>query len=290
MKAALIGKNTSGSLTPKLHEQEGKAQGFAYSYSRIDPSETHPDLQSVSECLEWAEAHGLAGVNVTYPFKNDAVAYVDELSPIARKLASVNTVVFRDGRRIGHNTDYGGFSKALEEVLQNQCKTTCVLFGAGGAASAVGLALLDAGVQNLTVIDPQQNRAKELSESLSALRPGCTIAHSRLCSYDTLVKANGVVNATPLGMGLDQRKSFDPAKLTLGTWVADIVYFPLETPLLQTARTCGLTVMSGRGMAFHQAAEAFQLITGRQANVARMSAHFSALLEEKTPHSETEHV
>ncbi|WP_422048135.1 shikimate dehydrogenase [Shimia sp.] len=289
MKAALIGEKTSGSLTPKLHEQEGKAQGFAYSYSRIDPPETHPDLQSVSECLEWVEAHGLAGVNVTYPFKNDAVAYVDELSPIARKLASVNTVVFRDGRRIGHNTDYGGFSKALEEVLQNQCKTTCVLFGAGGAASAVGLALLDAGVQNLTVIDPQQDRAQELSESLSALRPGCTIAQSRLCSYDTLVKANGVVNTTPLGMGLDQRKSFDPAKLTLGTWVADIVYFPLETPLLQTARTCGLTVMSGRGMALHQAAEDFQLITGRQANVARMSAHFSALLEEKTPHSETEH-
>ncbi len=290
MKAALIGEKTSGSLTPKLHEREAKAQGFAYSYSRIDPCETHPDLQSVSDCLEWAEAHGLTGVNITYPFKNDAVAYVDELSPIAEKLASVNTVVLRDGRRIGHNTDYGGFSKALGEALQNQRKTTCVLFGAGGAASAVGLAALDAGVQKLTVIDPQQDRAQKLSDRLSALRPGCTIAPSRLYSDDILVKANGVVNATPLGMGSDQRKAFDPAKLTLGTWVADIVYFPLETPLLQAAKSCGLPVMSGRGMALHQAAEAFQLITGRQANVARMSAHLSVLLEEKTPHSETEHV
>ncbi|MEC8196048.1 MAG: shikimate dehydrogenase [Pseudomonadota bacterium] len=290
MKAALIGEKTSGSLTPKLHEQEAKAQGFAYSYDRIDPSKTHPELHSVSDCLEWAEANGFAGVNVTYPFKNDAVAYVDELSPIAEKLASVNTVVLRDGRRIGHNTDYGGFSKALDEALQNQRKTTCVLFGAGGAASAVGLAALDAGVQKLTVIDPQQDRAQKLSDRLSALRPGCTIAPSRLYSDDILVKANGVVNATPLGMGSDQRKAFDPAKLTLGTWVADIVYFPLETPLLQAAKSCGLPVMSGRGMALHQAAEAFQLITGRQANVARMSAHLSVLLEEKTPHSETEHV
>ncbi len=290
MKAALIGEKTSGSLTPKLHEQEAKAQGFAYSYSRIDPSETHPELQSISDCLEWAETNGFAGVNVTYPFKNDAVAYVDELSPTAKKLASVNTVVFRDGRRIGHNTDHGGFSKALDEALQNQRKTTCVLFGAGGAASAVGLALLDAGVQNLAVIDPQQDRAQELSDRLSALRPGCTIAPSRLCSDDILVKANGVVNATPLGMGLDQRKALDPAQLTLGTWVADIVYFPLETPLLQAAKACGLPVMSGRGMALHQAAEAFQLITGHQADLARMSAHLSALLEEKTPHSETEHV
>lgn len=290
MKAALIGEKTSGSLTPKLHEQEAKAQGFAYSYDRIDPSETHPDLKNVSDCLEWAEARGLAGVNVTFPFKNDAVACVDELSPTAKKLASVNTVVFHDGRRIGHNTDHSGFSKALEDVLRIQCKTTCVLFGAGGAASAVGLALLDAGVQKLTVIDPQQDRAQELSDRLSALRPGCTIAPSRLCTDDILVKGNGVVNATPLGMGSDQRKAFDPTKLTLGTWVADIVYFPLETPLLQAAKACGLPVMSGRGMALHQAVESFQLITGHQADLARMSAHLSALLEEKKTNSETEHV
>lgn len=290
MKAALIGKNISSSLTPNLHVQEANSQGFSYSYSRIDPSETHPDLQYISDCLHWAEDQGVAGVNVTHPFKNEVVAHVDELSPIATKLASVNTIVFRDGRRVGHNTDYHGFLTALQLSLPNHTKTTCLVFGAGGAASAVGLALLASGVQNLTIIDPQENRARDLSEKLRGLRPDCALSHSRRCTNDILVRTNGVVNATPLGMGGDQRKAFDPRKLTLGTWVADIVYFPLKTPLLQAAKACGLTVMSGRSMALHQAAEAFQLLTGRQANVERMNAHFSALLEEKIPRSEAEHV
>ena len=164
MKAALIGKKHIQFPYPESYMCKRRSpKAFPIATAELTPSETHPDLQNISDCLHWAEDQGLAGVNVTHPFKNEVVAHVDELSPIATKSASVNTIVFRDGRRVGHNTDYHGFLTALQLSLPNHTKTTCLVFGAGGAASAVGLALLDSGVQNLTIIDPQEKpRARSL--------------------------------------------------------------------------------------------------------------------------------
>lgn len=278
MKAALIGRKISASLTPRLHEDEARAQGFPYAYTRIDAAEGANSEMGIAQFLEFAEASGCAGVNVTYPFKIEATEHVDELSPTAKVLGSLNTVQFRHGRRIGHNTDYSGFAESFEETLRDCDRSHCILLGAGGAGSAVGLALLDGGVEHLVISDPLVAKAQSLRSKLAQLRPDKTVTATSKPEPADLQRTCGVVNATPLGMAGDSRMALDPETLPQSAWVADIVYFPLQTPLLQKAKQCGLRTMPGSGMAVYQAAHAFELITGRRPEKERMKANLAALL------------
>ena len=277
IKAGLIGHGIAASLTPSMHEAEGAEQGLVYSYSRLDIAEPEYSHMSLSKLLDHAQTQEFAGVNITHPFKIDALGFADEVSPIAKDIGAINTMVFKDGKRIGHNTDYIGFRSALA-AEQGLGSIQCVLLmGAGGAGGAVALALLDQGCDRLVICDPSGQRAKDLAQRIGQLRPQKSLQGVTDLKTVDPTQFDGVVNATPLGMVSHPGMSIDPVVLAANAWVGDIVYFPLNTQLLNTARAAGRAVMSGRGMAIYQAVAAYELFTGIKANPQRMTQKFISL-------------
>ena len=277
IKAGLIGQGISGSLTPAMHEAEGKAQGLDYRYVRIDT--TLPELQEkpLPCLLRDVEERDFSGINITHPFKNCVVEHCDWLSDTAKILRSVNTVLFRDSKREGHNTDYIGFRSALRQSPQLGRIDNVLLIGAGGAGAAVALALIDQGCTSLSIYDLDQSKAEGLAQLLNQARQNVSIAVQSHISGFNVKALDGVVNATPLGMAGYPGTAIDPHTLSSRCWVADIVYFPLETALLRESRKRGLVTQSGAGMAVFQAVAAFNLITGKAADATRMWDGFVAL-------------
>jgi shikimate dehydrogenase len=182
----------------------------------------------------------------------------------------VNTVVFRDGKRFGHNTDLWGFARAFAEGIGEAVGEHVLLMGAGGAGVAVAEALLAAGVEELVIQDKDATRALELAENLNA-RLGPNRTHA-LRSTDQGGKIDGLVNATPVGMASNPGIPIDDGLLTPDIWVADIIYFPLETELLRRARHRGCRTMNGSAMAIYQAVSAFELFSGFRPDSDRMKA------------------
>lgn len=277
IKAGLIGHGIAASLTPPMHEAEGQAQGLGYSYSRLDVAEPEYSEMSLAKLLDFAQSQGFAGVNITHPYKIDAVGFAQELSPIAQDIGAINTMVFKDGKRIGHNTDYIGFRSALAAEHGLGSIQSVLLMGAGGAGGAVALALLDQGCDRLVICDPSGRRASDLAHRIAQLRPQKSVQGVMDVTSLDPKKFDGVVNATPLGMTSYPGMSIDPNVLSADAWVGDIVYFPLNTQLLNTARAGGHAVMQGRGMAIYQAVAAFELFTGTKANPDRMTQKFISL-------------
>lgn len=277
IRAALIGAGIGASRTPAMHMAEGRAQGLAYHYDLIDTA-GRPGAD-IGALLAEAEAVGCRGVNVTHPFKQAALAHLDSLSPAAEAVGAVNTVVFEDGRRHGHNTDCWGFAEAFARELAEAPREVVLLLGAGGAGGAVAEALMAQGVGLLLIRDSRQEAAETLAQRLAA-RHGAARVEAVSPGTEALAaaaqRACGLVNATPIGMASHPGLPLPAALIRPRHWVADIVYFPLETELLATARARGCRVMSGAGMAVFQAVRAFELFTGRKADPDRMRAAFEA--------------
>ncbi len=269
----LIGRGIGPSRTPRMHEVEGARLGLRYVYRRLDLDLISDPVPSLADLLRAAELCGFAGVNVTHPFKRDAVALVDEVSAPARAIGAINTVVFQAGRRIGHNTDVLGFAESFRREMAEMPRDTVLLLGAGGAGAAVASALLEIGVTRLLIADAQPARARDLSAQLSA---GARAAEVEAIADPLMVlgAVDGVVNATPIGMADHPGTPIPTGALAVRHWVVDIVYFPLETAFLAAARAAGCRVLSGAGMAVHQAAGAFELFTGVAADAERMRATF----------------
>ena len=273
--AGLIGTGIQKSLTPAMHEREGAAQGIPYIYKLIDLDTLGLPASALADLLIAAERMGFSGLNITYPCKQAVLPLLDDLSHEARELGAVNTVVLQGGRRIGHNTDWWGFAEAFKRDLADVAVGCVVLLGAGGAGCAVAHALLKLGVRELIVVDPDAQKASELAQSLQKrFGPGRAIVG---VAKDAMVRADGLVNATPIGMAKHPGMALEPSLLRPSQWVADIIYFPMETELLRRARGIGCRTMSGGGMAVFQAVEAFRLLSGRPANPDRMQAHFKEL-------------
>jgi len=283
ISAGLIGHGIAGSLTPALHEAEGKALGIDYRYQLIDTSLPANAAHALSHLISEAEGSGYAGVNITHPYKVEVCSALNRLSPQAARVGAVNTVQFRDGERIGHNTDVTGFAAAFHAEMAQASKRKVLMLGAGGAGAAVAEALMGLGVQALLIHDKAGVRSQDLAVRTAPRHPhGQVIAASSLADID-FSTIDGVVNATPIGMHGHPGTAIDPCLLQPGMWVADIVYFPLETALLRRAKEIGCRTMTGGGMAVHQAAEALALITGKQADAARMAASFFDLINHRTP-------
>ncbi|WP_030452892.1 shikimate dehydrogenase [Herbidospora cretacea] len=290
----LIGSGIGPSLSPALHEHEADHHGLRYLYRRIELTAPIGDL------IRAARLSLYDGLNVTHPVKQTVIDHLDELSPDAAKLGAVNTVLFRDGRAIGHNTDWTGFAESFRRGLPGAPIRHVVQLGAGGAGAAVAHALLTLGAERLTVVDVDLTRAEELASRLNApdLPPDATPAArpttrrnmpeyagaGRLRAAASgelpalLAEADGVVNVTPVGMAAYPGTPLDPASLRPGLWVADVVYRPLETELLRHARRLGCRTLNGSGMVVFQAAGSFRLFTGVEPDVERMLAHLSELI------------
>jgi shikimate dehydrogenase len=276
--AGLIGAGIQASRTPSLHEHEGDAQGIRYLYRLIDLDALNLDITALPQLLDGAQRSGFTGLNITYPCKQAVIGFMDALAPEARSIGAVNTVVFKDGQRIGHNTDCLGFAEGMRRGLNDAPRRNVVQMGAGGAGAAVAHALLSEGVERLTLFEVDAERGRSLVDNLNAhFGPGraCT----GLDLPDAMARADGLVNTTPVGMSKLPGTPLPLELLHAALWVADVIYFPLETRLLAHARRLGCRTLDGSYMAVFQAVKAFELFSGRAADSQRMQAHFHSMDE-----------
>jgi shikimate dehydrogenase len=272
----LIGSGIQSSRTPALHEREGAEQGLAYVYKLVDLDALGLTLDALPELLTAAKRFGFAGLNVTHPAKQAIIPFLDGIAPDARALGAVNTVVFEAGRAVGHNTDWWGFAESFRRELPDVPRARVVQFGAGGAGAAVAHALLTLDVGTLTIVDTELARAEQLAAQLAS-RFGAERAMAATDVAGAVGAADGIVNTTPVGMAKYPGLPLDGALLRAGLWVADIIYFPIETELLRRARALGSRTMGGGGMAVFQAVGAFRLFTGIEPDAERMAEHFAGM-------------
>jgi len=222
---------------------------------------------SAKEAVEALVPLGIAGLSVTMPHKAAVAELVDERSPIAQRLGAVNSVVVRDGRLVGTNTDGQGFVEALVRGTGfGPAGKRCVVIGAGGAARAVVLALAEAGASEIVVVARRPDAA--------AAAASLADARGRVGSARDAPEADLVVNATPVGMVGDGSGSHTPVvpaeALGRGQVVVDIVYEPAETEWMAGAARRGAVVLGGLGMLVHQAAGQLALWTGLEPPVEAM--------------------
>ncbi|MBW4037066.1 MAG: shikimate dehydrogenase [Proteobacteria bacterium] len=243
--AGVIGWPVAHSRSPLLHGTWLKRHGIDGAYL---PLPIRPEDFAV--CVAALARMGFVGANVTIPHKEAAFALCDEVAPSARRAGAVNTLVFRDGRMVGSNTDGVGFMANLRAHGVDPAAGPALVLGAGGAARAIGAALLDAGV-----VVHFCNRTEDRAARLAATIGGGVIG------WEDRAAALGdhalVINTTSLGMAGHQSLTLDLARAPAGLAVADIVYVPLETPLLAAARARGLRAVEGLGMLLHQAVPGF---------------------------------
>ncbi len=274
VQVGLVGRGIGSSRSPAMHEREGARIGLGYLYVLLDFDRLDlPDTQ-LAEVIDAAQAAGFAGLNITHPFKQSVIPLLDALSPEASAIGAVNTVLFRDGRKIGHNTDSWGFAESFRESLGDVPTDRVVQFGAGGAGAAVAHALLTQPMGELAICDIDVERAQLLRDRLVG-RFGARIAVLEPENAG-LATSSGVVNTTPVGMAKYPGLPFDRSMLEPRHWVAEIIYFPPETELLRYARTLGCRTLGGTGMAVYQAVKAFELFTGIAPDRDSMIAHFKA--------------
>lgn len=272
VRVGLVGSGIGLSRTPGMHMAEGHELGLDYRYELLDvDTMSAPDLATI---LDTAEAEGFAGLNVTYPYKREVMDLLDELSDAATKVGAVNTVVFDNGRRRGHNTDFWGFAESLRQGLPDAVRKTVLLLGAGGAGGAVAHALKDTGVETVLIYDTNTAAAQTLASAVG----GEAVADLA----DAAARADGIVNTTPMGMAKLPGLAIPAELIEARHWVADIVYFPRQTQLLITAAGKGCRVLDGSGMAVFQAVRAFELFSGLKPDAARMRATFEAFETNRT--------
>jgi shikimate dehydrogenase len=269
----LIGSGIGQSLSPALHEREAGQFGLRYLYQRLDLDVLDLPAARTGELIAAARLAGYTGFNVTHPCKQVVLEHLDGLSPEATDVGAVNTIVYTDGKAIGHNTDLSGFTRSVRQGLPDAPMNHVVLVGAGGAGAAVSHALLAMGTKKLWLFDKDIDRAEELRGRLGAdrvLRP-----HELA---DAIAEADGLVHATPTGMAAHPGMPVPREVLRPDLWVADIVYRPLDTELVVAARAAGCRVLDGGMMAVFQAADSFRLFTGREPDTDRMLRHFATLV------------
>jgi shikimate dehydrogenase len=268
----LIGAPIASSAAPAMHEQAADALGVRCHYQLIEFA--NADAATLRALLDGVRRLGFAGVNVTFPYKEAVVPLLDEMSPAARAIGAVNTVVVRGGRLIGHNTDSTGFARAIGDLVAGSKHGAVALIGAGGVGKAIAFALADLGIAGLNIFDADRAKAEALSSQLHG-RLQARVADDVAGALQGVV---GMVNGTPVGMLPDRGMAVPEALLHRDLWVADAVYTPLWTPLLLAAKAKGAKVMTGRELAIYQAADAFELFTGLKPPVAAIGNAFDAVM------------
>jgi shikimate dehydrogenase len=261
-EVGLIGAGIGPSLSPALHEREAAELELDYAYRLIEVGD-----EDVGELLDRVREAGYRGVNVTHPCKQDVVPHLDALSDDAATLQAVNTVVFDGDRATGHNTDTTGFAENFARGLPDAELRHVVVMGAGGAGTAVALAALRLGAERVTIVDLDREQAEACAGRLGI----------EVGAVDAVAGADGLIHATPTGMEAHPGLPLDEELLHPGLWVAEVVYRPLETALLQRAREIGCRTLDGGGMAVFQAADSFALFTGHEPDRDRMLRHFAEL-------------
>ena len=273
----LIGSGIGASLTPAMHEREGDEQGLRSQYRIIDITRMKLGVAALPELLVAAERMGFDGLNITHPCKQAVLPLLTELSDDARFLGAVNTVVLRDGRREGRNTDWWGFAENFRRRMADAPRARVVQLGAGGAGVAVAYAAMTLGTEHLTIVDVDAAKAQAVAATLcERFGAGRVVAADKPDA--ALLQADGLINTSPIGMDKYPGTPLSIDLLRPALWVADIIYFPLETALLRAAREIGCRTLDGGGMAVFQAVGAFEHFTGIKPDAERMLRHFTSLV------------
>jgi shikimate dehydrogenase len=273
----LIGEGIQASLSPALHEQEARCHGLTLHYQLIDLAQGGRSLADLPRLIESAEAAGFDGLNITHPCKQAVLPLLTGLSDDARAIGAVNTIVFREGKRKGFNTDCSGFAVSFRQKLGDALRRRVVLLGAGGAGAAIAHAVMALGVEQLFIVDRDHERAEALARRVAGHYPERQVLTAGEPA-SAIAQADGLIHATPTGMTGHPGLPFDPSLLRAEMWVAEIVYFPLNTELLRVAVERGCRTLDGGGMMVRQAVEAFEHFTGIKPDAARMEAHFREMV------------
>jgi shikimate dehydrogenase len=266
----IIGYPLGHSVSPAMHNAAYKELGLDYEYI---PFEVEPE--DLKEALPGLRALHIAGFNVTIPHKETIIPLLDDVTKLAATIGAVNSVVNQEGKLIGYNTDGPGFIESLDEDagFEPEGKRVVVL-GAGGASRAVSIMLAEVGAASITIADLIEEKAKKLAEYANDLsKTKCTgTAMNGKALKNEIEHADLLVNATPIGLYPKINDSPLPAgiKLNKKTLVYDLVYNPVETKLLKTAKQAGCRTCSGLGMLVRQGAIAFTVFTGEEAPVETM--------------------
>lgn len=274
----LIGANIMGSLSPALFADGFAAAGIAGFYHLMDVDRL-PERR-LAKLFDATKAAGFAGVNITYPFKQDIIPLLDAVDVEAVQIGAVNTVAFgQDGRATGYNFDRRGWRNSFKETLGPDAAqgVTVVLVGAGGVGRAVAFALMDLGVARLIIHDRDSARTNALCANIAR---DYGVARCRVSSdlAQEIAAAQGVVNATQVGMRGFPGNPVPAYALKASHWAADVVYTPIETEFIKAAAAQGARVLNGGGMCVHQAVEAFQLLTGYRPDTERLHHIFNSAL------------
>jgi len=263
----LLGNPVGHSLSPPMHEAAYEALDIDARYVTFEP-----DRDAAADAVAAAETLGIAGLNVTIPFKQDILDAVD-LDDVARRIGAVNTIDFSTTPPRGYNTDVAGVERAFAHHGVSIDGRDAVVVGAGGAGRAAAFALADAGASVHIA-----NRTVERAESLAADVPGATAGG--LDTLDCVADADILLNATSVGMEPDVDETPVPAEhLHADLAVLDAVYSPIETRLLREAAEAGATTIDGAWMLLFQGVEAFETWTGRDAPVDAMNEALRAALD-----------
>ncbi|MBF4500142.1 shikimate dehydrogenase [Savagea sp. SN6] len=260
---AVIGDPIAQSMSPTMHEAWLQQNEVDASYIPI-----HVPRGTVEEAVRSLKTLGCSGWNVTVPHKEAIIPYLDEIDPLAEAMQAVNTVVVKEGRLHGYNTDGVGFVASLRETFPEvEADAEILIVGAGGAAKGISYALCRDGFRNMTIANRTYETAEQLSDQLNASAMTLSEAEQQLAQFDIIVQT------TSVGMVHSQEGSpLDVSRLKRGTIVADIIYNPLQTELMKQAKALGGKTMNGIGMFVHQGAIAFQHWLDIQPDTEQMTA------------------
>ena len=258
LRLGLIGDHITASKAPLLHELAGRLHNRPTRYQRLVPAVLG---SSFEDTFATCQQQGFAGLNITYPYKQQVFAHVQVIDPLVQALGAVNTVVFTPDGPLGYNTDYTGFvASYFARYGLTPPGRVCVI-GAGGVARAVVFALAKIGLRELRLMDVDGSRAEALAAAVSS---SFTSIDVRVFNdVNTAVSGSaGVVNCTPIGMDGHPGSPVNGQALIGIKWAFDAVYTPVNTEFLQDARMLGAMTLSGFELFFHQGVKAFEIFSG----------------------------
>lgn len=270
LRLGLIGDNIAQSKAPLLHRLAGEIAGLEVSYERLVPRELGLDFAG---SFARAATGGYRGLNITYPYKEDAARRVTIDDPLVAAMGAVNTVIFPEGggadKPRGYNTDYSGFIAAYRAVRGEHPAGKVCMIGAGGVGKAVAFGLLKLGLTALSVIDLDRAKAEDLKARLSKAAPALRV--TLIDDAESLSgEIDGFINGTPVGMVGYEGTPLSRRYLAGANWAFDAIYTPLQTRFLQDAAAEGLAVIGGYELFFHQGVDAWRLFAGKPVDAAQL--------------------
>ncbi|WP_300525027.1 shikimate dehydrogenase [Aminiphilus sp.] len=274
----LFGNPLAHSLSARLHNAVFRAWEWDCLYYPLESD----GAEALGRILSVLPLFHIVGANVTMPYKETVIPFLDRLDTGAAECGAVNTIVVTASGLVGHNTDGTGFLRSFKETFGESPEGKRLLVaGAGGAAKSLVFALLREGVERVVVYNNNEARAKGLVERVEAFHPGKCVWHpleGKPVPAAAVREVDILLNTTKMGMrgAFEGSSPFDPASLRPGQFVCDAVYNPPETRLLAEAAAAGCRTLGGEGMFLHQAAEAFSLWFGRRPDVDLMRDVFRA--------------